>query len=111
MRHALLEDVDGFVLSLSGAVDEGPDLCCQQVRSAPRKRRRVRPFFAEELSEQAASAPARARVDVGRAARELWNRVRLDVVGASQRTQVLDELLLVARREQRGQEDDIGDSR
>ena len=47
---------------------------------------------------------------VGGGGRELRNGVRLNVVRPFERAQVPEELLLVARREQRGDEDDVRDA-
>ena len=64
-------------------------------------------LLAEQLAEQAAAAPL---LHVRRRRCELRNGVRLDVLRAGERAQVGDELLLVARREKRGQQDDVGDA-
>lgn len=63
------------------------------------------------LAAKASEQPAARRLWLERLRREHRDAMRLDVVDVLERAEVCDQLLLVARREQRGQQDDVGDAR
>ena len=107
MRHALLQGIDRFGLAFGRGRDERPDFVGEEigVAAAHRRLRLRRLLLAEQLAEETAAA---LLLQVRRRRRELRNGVRLDVLRASQRAQVGHELFLVARREERRQQDDVG---
>ena len=92
-----------FGLELGGAREEGPHLSGEHLRIAAAHR--LHGFLAAlaELAEQAA---------LGRGLRgprrgQQWNGVRLQVLGGAEPPQVRDQLVFVARRHQRRQQDHI----
>src|SRR5262249_52475050 len=110
MCDSLLKRIDGLRLSFRRAVDEHPDLFGEEIRIAswilwPLGLWLL--FLAQQLAEDPTAA---LLLHVGGGRREQRNRVRLDVMRAGQRPQVRDELLFVARRQVRAQQDDIGHS-
>ena len=106
MRDALLQGVDRLRLSLGRGLDEGANLVGEEIGVAAAHRWTWRRLL---LSEQLAEEPAAILLfHVRRRRGELRDGVRLDVVRAGERAQVADELLFVARRQQRGEEDDVG---
>ena len=87
--------------------------CCRNVRIFLReelriaaRRRAFRILLAAERRQQPAGPAALDRIERGR---ELRNGVGLQMVRVIERAQVRDQLVLVARRHQRAQQQDIGD--
>ncbi len=106
VRDALLQRVNRLGLALGRGLDERPDLVGEEVGVAAAHDRTWRRFLlAEQLAEEAASV---LRFHVRRRRGELRNGVRLDVMRAGERAQVSDQLLFVARRQERGEQDDVG---
>ena len=87
--------------------DVGADLIRKKARIAP-GRGSIRFLLAPELAEEPA---ARLRLFVGPGRRQQWNRVRLNVSRPVERAQIREELFFVARRQERGDEDDVRDAR
>ena len=82
-------------------VEEISDFLREQIRIEPLEWG-FRVFLFSEFAKEAAAGRL-----LNATARELRDRVGLQVLGAGQRAKVGDELLFVARRQQRGDENDI----
>ena len=109
MGHPLLQHFDRFGLPLGRGFDEGPDFVGEEIRIAASHHHLWGGILlAKQLAEQSAAA---LLFHVRRGRCELRNGVGLDVLRPGERPQVGDELLLVPRREKRGEEDDVGDPR
>ena len=110
VRHPLLQRVDRFGLALGRGLDERPDFVGEEVRIAAAHRRPSAPasFLPSSLpnSPPPLFCSMSAAVDASCGMVWVWM-----CCAPGERAQVGDELLLVARREQRGEEDDVGDPR
>jgi hypothetical protein len=107
VSDALLQGVDRLGLSLGGRFDERSDLVGEEVGiAAAHDRTRRRFLLAEQLAEE---APAVLLLHVRRGRGELRDGVRLDVMRAGEGAQACDQLLLVARRQQGREQDDVRD--
>jgi hypothetical protein len=93
----------GHRLGLLGGIEERSDLLGEEIRIASRDRCFLLLF---ELSEEATTAVA-----ILAPGGQLRNRVELQMVGAVERTQVRDQFFLIARREERGDQNDVRDGR
>jgi hypothetical protein len=102
--RSLLARDGGFGLSFRRPIDERLDLLGEHVRIAAGHRLMLGLFFAAELAEQAG---ARFGLNVGRRGRQLRDRMGLYVMGARKRAQVSEQLLLVAGRQQRSEQDHV----